>query len=158
MAPLNASQIADGMTRRSSVTVANKAADERRSPRSNVVLMAALESGGQCVRTRVANISANGALVAGDSLPREGDVLIFHCNGHFIPSWVAWAKGTHAGIQFDEEIDLAELLRGRDMSRPSPTMMIVKDTRKVDFKRPGFKGNQMTDEERQLVVTWTTGR
>jgi len=36
----------------------------------------------------------------------------------------------------------------------APRATIIKDTRELDFRRPGFKGNQMTDEERKIVEEW----
>jgi hypothetical protein len=28
----------------------------------------------------------------------------------------------------------------------------------VDFRRPGFRGNQMSDEEREIVAKWVKGQ
>jgi hypothetical protein len=32
--------------------------------------------------------------------------------------------------------------------------MVTRDTRNLDFRRPGFRGNQMSDEEREIVAKW----
>lgn len=133
--------------------MSDNAADERRSARSNVVLAAMLEADGRHFRVRISNVSAHGALVTGEALPAEGDQVILRCKGRTIPGWVAWTGRSHSGIQFEEEVQLRDLLN--DVSRYS--QMIVRDERKLDFRRPGFRGNQLTDEERQAVEEWKRG-
>jgi hypothetical protein len=129
------------------------AADERRSERANVILTATLECAGAAVPVRVSNISAHGALVVGTGIPCDGSQVIFRCNGKMIESWIAWSRERHAGIQFDAPVDVEALTKRERTSSPQ----IVKDTRDVDFRRPGFKGNQMTEEERRFFAEWVRG-
>ena len=113
--------------------------DERRSPRANVLLIAAVECGGVGIPIRVSNLSAHGVLVIGKALPCADTRVIFRCNGLAVESWVAWTEAPHAGIQFNEPIQPEELLR----SRPVLSAAVVRDTRELDFRRPGFSGNQL---------------
>lgn len=122
-------------------------ADERRSERTNVVLTASLQAGGVWVPVRVGNLSAHGALVIGDTLPAEGEQITFRCKGHDLQSWVAWVRAPHAGVQFCDPINPADLLPCA--SRPGP--VITKDTRELDFRRPGFRRTRLTDEEWRIV-------
>lgn len=124
--------------------------DERRSHRTNVVLMGVIRCGAVCVPVRVSNLSAHGALVVGDLLPAVDARVAFECNGITIQSCVAWTRDRHAGIQFAEAVEPESLRR----NAPLPHPVITRDTRHVTSRRPGFRGNQMTDEERDIVEEW----
>ena len=86
----------------------------------------------------------------GKGLPCADTRVIFRCNGLAVESWVAWTEAPHAGIQFNEPIQPEELLR----SRPVLSAAVVRDTRELDFRRPGFSGNQLTQEEREMLKQW----
>lgn len=125
-------------------------ADDRRSERANVILTATIEGpAGAAIRVRVSNLSPFGALVIGDQLPLRETAVVFRCNGLAIEGWISWADAGRAGIEFAEEVDPERLTH-----RETPHTTIVKDTRQVDFRRPGFRGNQLTDEERQGLEDW----
>jgi hypothetical protein len=124
--------------------------DDRRSSRANVLLIAAIECGGARFPIRVSNLSAHGALVIGKVLPCADTPVVFRCKELAVASWVAWANAPHAGIQFGEPIHAEELLR----NRPIPSAALIRDTREVDFRRPGFSGNQLTQEERETLNEW----
>ena len=126
------------------------ATDERRSARANVILTATVEGGGARIPVRIANLSEHGALVIGDRLPARETQVTFHCNGASVQCWVAWSQGDRAGIQFGTPVQ-PNALTQRDSA---PRIAITKDTRELDFRRPGFRGNQMTDEERKIVEEW----
>ena len=83
------------------------------------------------------------------ALPEADARVVFHCNGFAVDSWVVWVRPPHAGIQFDEPIVPKELLRGVSLP-PS----LVRDTRELDFRRPGLRGNQLTAEERKALSEW----
>jgi hypothetical protein len=125
-------------------------ADERRSARANVLRLATVESGSGSVRVRIANLSAHGALVIGEGLPAAENPVTLRSNGITVSGWIAWSRPQQAGIQFDEAVPPEVLLRN---AVPGP-QMIMRDTRQVDFRRPGFRGNQLTDEERVAVEQW----
>jgi hypothetical protein len=127
-----------------------KSADERRSTRANVLLTAAIECGGVRIPVRVSNLSAHGALVLSDAVLEEGASVIYRCNGMQIEGWIAWVRPPHAGIQFGEPIPHQDLLR----SAPVPHQMIIKDSRKLDHRRPGFRGKQLTADEKRILEEW----
>jgi hypothetical protein len=124
--------------------------DERRSARANVLLGGTIDCGGTRVKVRVGNLSAHGALLIGNKLPPEATAVTFRCNGATISGWVAWVRGTCVGIDFDEAIDPQDVLR----NHANPHLAITRDTRTIDFRRPGFRGNQLTLEERRIVEDW----
>jgi hypothetical protein len=99
---------------------------------------------------RISNLSAHGVLVIGNAIPGENTPVVFRCNGLSVESWVAWVHPPHVGIQFGEPIRPEELLRNVSI----PSAAIVRDTRKVHFRRPGFRGNQLTPEEREMLDEW----
>ena len=125
-------------------------ADERRSARANVILTATIEQGSARIPVRVSNLSAHGALVIGDRLPEGETQVVFRCNGAAVQCWVAWSRAGRAGIQFGTPVQPDALAH----KEAAPRATIIKDTRELDFRRPGFKGNQMTDEERKIVEEW----
>jgi len=124
--------------------------DERRSQRANVILTATVESGGVHTPVRIGNLSAHGAMIIADRLPPLEALVTFHCNGIAVQAWVAWIDAGRAGIQFADPIDPDMLTKRPAIRQPT----IVKDRRDVDFRRPGFRGNQMTEEERKIVEEW----
>ena len=124
--------------------------DDRRSARANVILTALIEDGDIRAPVRVSNLSEYGALVIGDRLPSGESHVTLHCNGTAVRCWVAWSQGGRAGIHFEEPV-CPELLTKRESP---PTPVITKDSRSTDFRRPGFRGNQLTDEERKILEDW----
>lgn len=125
-------------------------ADERRSARANVLLVAAVECGGVRIPVRVVNLSAHGALVLSEAVPSEDTSVVFRCNGLIVEGWVAWVRPPHAGIHFSETIQPGKVLPKTVATRT----MIIKDSRKLNFRRPGFRGNQLTAEEQQTLERW----
>ena len=129
----------------------NSPHDDRRAARTNVLLAASLETQTSPPQSvRIANLSASGALIFGQALPLEDAAVVLVCGTKKIPGHVAWAGEHHAGIAFDTEIDPSEILPKR---LHSPTM-ILKDEREPDFRRPGFRGDQLSAEERQMLEEW----
>ena len=126
------------------------AADERRSARSTVVISATVEWGPNRVRVRIKNLSAHGALVVGKGLPPvETDVNLQYM-GQRVSGWIAWSRDGYAGVAFGEAVEPERL--HRTSSHPHP--LIVKDMRELDYKRPGFRGRLLTDEEARIVEEW----
>jgi hypothetical protein len=124
--------------------------DERRSARANVILTATIEDGAARIPVRVSNLSSHGALVIGERLPAAETQVVFRCNGAAVQCWVAWCRDDRAGIQFGTPVQPDALTQRESV----PRIAITKDTRELDFRRPGFRGNQMTDEERKIVEEW----
>lgn len=124
--------------------------NERRSARAKVLLSAAIESDGLRIPVKVVNLSAHGVLVTGGALPPENKPLNFRCGGQTAKGWLAWTRPPHAGISFDAPIDPKAFLPKTLVTGN----MVTRDMRQIDFRRPGFRGNQMTDEERRIVEEW----
>jgi hypothetical protein len=125
-------------------------ADERRSARANVLLTAVLQQGATRIPVRISNLSEHGALVIGRGIVANDAPVTFRCNGVDVQSFVAWSERGRAGIQFENRIQ-PEALTQR---APLPPSAIVKASRNGDFRRPGFRGNQLTDEEYRIVSQW----
>jgi len=129
----------------------NSPHDDRRAARTNVLLAASLETERSPPKSvRIANLSASGALIFGKALPLLDARIVLVCGIRKIPGHVAWAGDHHAGIAFDTEIDPSEILPKRVQSPP----MIIRDERETDFRRPGFRGDQLSAEERQMLEEW----
>ena len=122
--------------------------DERRSPRGNVILTATVEQGSARIRVRVGDLSQHGALIIGGPLLVSEKQIVFCCNGVAIKGWVAWSKGDRAGIEFGAPIEPEAFTQRVERPRPE----IIKDSRESDFRRPGFRGNLLTKEQRDIVV------
>ena len=135
-------------------TVKKSAADERRSPRAKVFLSAFLESGTAAVPVRIRDLSKHGVLVVGQLPMAVGTEVTLRCNGKSIHGWIAWAADASAGIEFSEAKCPDDLLRSSNVV----SKQIMKDTRVADFRRPGFRGNQLTSEERKVLQEWARAR
>jgi hypothetical protein len=129
-------------------------ADERRSPRSNVLLRATIDFGSAHIAVRVSNLSRHGVLAMAKNLPPEGAEVVFRYKTLAIPSWIAWVRSGCAGVQFADSTKLDGI--GRDDAFRD--FAITKDTRALDFRRPGFRGNQLTAEERAIIKDWAASR
>jgi hypothetical protein len=124
--------------------------DERRSGRANVILTATIEDGSARIPVRVSNLSSHGALLIGDGIPAGETQVNFRCGGASVQCWIAWSREGRAGIEFGTPVQ-PDALTQRESA---PRIAITKDTRKLDLRRPGFRGNQMTDEEHKIVAEW----
>lgn len=124
--------------------------DDRRSPRVNVIMMADVEFGKARILVRISNLSAHGALVIGDGLPPCDTQVIFRCNDASIEGWVMWVGPGRAGIQFSEPVSPEAF--GQKAQREQT--IITRDERSLDYRRPGFRGNQLSAEERRIVEEW----
>jgi hypothetical protein len=121
-------------------------ADERRSGRAKVMLTAVIDAGGNPVRVRIDDLSAHGARVLGDGIPTVDTPVTFQCKDLTVDGFVAWVQSPLAGIAFGEPVEPQHVLR----KIPRPSQAIPKN-----FRRPGFRGRQLTDAEKQLIHEWT---
>lgn len=117
----------------------------RRSRRSNVLLAASIQACGRTVDVKLRNLSAEGALIEGDSLPAEGSAVEFRRNDIRIAGRIAWLIGRHAGIAFGEPLEPQQVLRNIPPPKAKP---------KLDFRRPGLAARPLTQEERLLIRQW----
>ncbi|MFL6729368.1 MAG: hypothetical protein ACJ8D6_00170 [Sphingomicrobium sp.] len=109
-----------------------------------------IEHGRARIPVRITNLSEHGALVVGRGLPAGETAVTFHCNGVAVDSFVAWSSSGRAGIQFESPVQAAALTQ----RIPAPASALVKAAPNQDFRRPGFRGNQLTDGERRVVADW----
>lgn len=121
----------------------------RRFPRSNVLLTATLELPGASHPILLRNLCQEGAQVEGEGLPEAGTRVLLHRQGLSVPGRVVWSRGGRAGIEFDLPLYPGELLRqvptvGR-RPPPPPTQ-----------KRPGFGARPLSEAERLTIERWAT--
>lgn len=94
------------------------------------------------------DLSAQGALVRGKSLPEAGAYVRFQKGELDLPARVAWVERDKAGIALDAPLDPDSVLR--HVPRPAPLA-------KPDFRRPGLR-SKMSDGERKIAEQWIFGR
>jgi len=120
----------------------------RRSSRSNVLLQATLEVPGASLIVVLRNLSEEGALIQGESLPAEGTRVLFRRDGLSVPSRIAWSHAGHAGVEFDFPLFPRELLRHVPTKQPKAPLPIK--------RRPGIAAQPLTPAERALIERWAT--
>lgn len=119
----------------------------RRSARSKVMLAATLDYGGGCARVRVLDLSSQGALVAGEEIPAVDTDVTLQCGTQSVAGSIAWVRGQKAGVEFRKSVNRHLFAPTRDPANH----IVVEDARKLHFRRPGFRGNQLTVEERYFL-------
>ena len=110
-------------------------------------MKASIEQAGQALEVKLRNLSAEGALVEGLSLPVEGSELMFIKGDLRVPGKVAWTHGPHAGIAFSKLLDPVQLMR----HVPAP-----KARTSARFRRPGL-ALELTEAERRFGENWLSG-
>ena len=121
----------------------------RRSRRSPVLLAAAVEVAGAQVAVKLRNLSEEGALIEGETLPPEGSMTVFERNELSHSGRVVWVHGRYAGIAFDETLNPEEVLR--HVPAPKP-----KTQQQGDFRRPGLACRPLSAYERKMLERWMT--
>ena len=117
----------------------------RRSRRSNVLLAASIEASGAVIPVKLRNLSTEGALIEGESLPVEGSEVVFKRNELCVNSRVAWVMDQQAGVAFTRPIAQEDVLRNIPKPRYRGT---------PNFKRPALVSRDLTPEERRLAASW----
>ena len=117
----------------------------RKSPRSKVLLAATLEVSGRACAVKLRNLSEEGALVEGDGLPVEGTNVTFTRNELTAPGRVVWMDSKFAGIAFDQKLQPEQVLR----HVPAPRAKI-----QPRYWRPGLTQQTLTAEQRRLAESW----
>ena len=118
--------------------------ERRRTERVKVMLSATVEQAGEATLTRLANLSADGALLVGPELSDGTDVLLQR-NGTDVRSSVTWARGNQCGLKFEETVDVGSALR----TIPTPSRKAMPRTR-----RPGLKCVPLSEAERATLDRW----
>ena len=125
----------------------SSASQNRRSNRSPVLLSAKIEVDGAEVSVILRNLSAEGALVEGARLPREGSPTVFRRNELCVQGQIVWVEGRYAGIAFDRQLEKTELLR--EVPRPRQKF-------EQQFRRPGLACRPLSEADRKMIELWMT--
>ena len=109
---------------------AEKGAEDRASPRTNLLLAATVEAGGRSLAVRIRNLSETGAMIEGAGLPEAGAPLVLARGDLRVSATVAWAAGGRRGIRFDGPTPVEEWTGGL---KPRPLDCTgLRDQRRVD--------------------------
>src|SRR5687768_16471839 len=109
---------------------AEKGAEDRASPRTNLLLAANAEVGGRILPVRIRNLSETGAMVEGAGLPDAGMKLVLELGDLHVSAVVAWAAGGRRGVKFDGPTPVEEWTGG---TKPRPLDCTgLRDQRRVD--------------------------
>jgi hypothetical protein len=107
-----------------------KGAEDRASPRTNLLLAATAEVGGRAVPVRIRNLSETGALLEGAGLPDAGMPLVLVRGDLHVSATVAWAAGPRRGVRFHGPTPVYEWTGG---AKPKPLECTgLRDQRRVD--------------------------
>jgi hypothetical protein len=83
---------------------------ERRAARRTRVLMAAeLEIGGKIMSATLLNLSSRGAMVACTNPPPGDGKVVLRRGALETSGMIAWVKGNHVGVKFDEKISQLQI-------------------------------------------------
>jgi hypothetical protein len=77
---------------------------------------------------KITNLSAGGVMAIVTRAPSVGDQVSIELSSERIPASVVWIRGETAGLKFDQNIDLGELLAGRKPRhgfRPRPPRLEI---------------------------------
>lgn len=109
---------------------AEKGAEDRASPRTNLLLAANAEVGGRILPVRIRNLSETGAMLEGAGLPDAGMKLVLTRGDLHVSAVVAWAAGGRRGVRFDGPTPVQEWTGG---TKPKPLDCTgLRDQRRVD--------------------------
>jgi hypothetical protein len=122
-------------------------AQNRRQRRSNVLLTAHLELSGRELEVKLRNLSAEGALVEGDTLPVEGAEIRFRRHELAVSGKIVWVRGKRAGVSFHQPLTPEALLR----HVPTPRPRVI-----PDFRRPGFASRPLSTGQKKLGASWAS--
>lgn len=92
---------------------AQGSAEDRASPRTNLLLAATVEVAGRAIPVRIRNLSETGALVEGAGLPDAGMLLILKRGELQVSAIVAWAAGGRRGVRFEGPTPVNEWTGGK---------------------------------------------
>jgi PilZ domain len=116
--------------------------DERRSPRSKVLLSGALEWPGGSLPVVLRDLSEHGALVESSGILPLDTEVVFCRNDLRVRGNVAWARDRFAGISFDRALNPEVVLR--HIPRP-----VKREADPSIHRRPAVAGSGMSAEEQR---------
>ena len=119
----------------------------RRSNRSPMLLSATIDVAGSEVSVVLRNLSSEGALIEGATLPRSDARTQFRRNGLAIDGRIVWVEGRFAGLAFDHALGREELLR----QVPQPKQRFAQE-----FRRPGLASKPLSEADRKMLELWSS--
>jgi hypothetical protein len=105
---------------------AERRTDERVSAMLRVGKLTEADGSEQLIKVK--NLSAGGVMAIVTRAPAIGDQLSVELSSQRIPATVVWIRGDMAGLKFDQNVDLGELLAGRKPRhgfRPRPPRLEI---------------------------------
>lgn len=121
----------------------------RRNARHRVLLSATLLTTTDEFRVRLRDLSATGAKVEGARLPPPGTDVVLKRGALELFGSVAWREEDHSGIQFEDPVEEAELLRAVGCAAPASPAPSLEP-----YRRPGFRTPPPSPEELELAREW----
>jgi hypothetical protein len=126
-----------------------EANEQRRSPRSRVLLSARLVTTTDSFSVKLRDLSARGARAEGDRLPPLGTDVIVERGALNAFATIVWSKDGRCGLAFDEPLSDGDLWSALGSVRPAP----ASDPRQ--FRRPGLKeAARLTADEVERARLW----
>lgn len=127
--------------------------EQRVHTRHRVLLSAKLVTTTTEQLVKIRNLSATGAMLEGEKLPRVGSDVVIRRGSAELFAAVAWAEDGRCGVEFDQplsEDDLWMHIHPREAERPEP---------QIRHRRPGVRQNvRLTPEECELARAWVSPR
>ena len=105
---------------------AERRTDERVSAMLRVGKLTQTDGSEQLIKVK--NLSAGGVMAIVTRAPQIGDQVSVELSSQRIPATVVWIRGDMAGLKFDQNVDLGELLAGRKPRhgfRPRPPRLEI---------------------------------
>jgi hypothetical protein len=105
---------------------AERRTDERVSAMLRVGKLTQTDGSEQLIKVK--NLSAGGVMAIVTRAPEVGDQVSVELSSQRIPATVVWIRGDMAGLKFDQNVDLGELLAGRKPRhgfRPRPPRLEI---------------------------------
>lgn len=122
-----------------------KGAEDRVSPRTNLLLAANAEVGGRILPVRIRNLSETGAMLEGAGLPDAGMKLVLARGDLHVSAVVAWAAGARRGVKFEGPIPVHEWTGG---TKPKPLECTgLRDQRRVDVFQAEARSDSASGRE-----------
>ena len=126
----------------------DKSSHNRRTRRSQVLMSASIEFSGASLPVKLRNLSTDGALIEGESIPVEGSVVQFRKAELSLSGRIAWVEGQRAGVAFSELLSQDLVLR----HIPTPRARVV-----PDFRRPGLLAMRLSRSDKKIGEEFVWG-
>lgn len=121
--------------------------NRRKTSRAHVILSGTVSSAAFVTDVRLANVGPGGALIIGLAQPlRRHERVSIVRDRLEVRSRVVWSEGDRAGVQFDQEVAPAAMLRVIQRPRRRPV---------ARTRRPGLKCAPLSAYDYNLLFCWS---